>query len=180
MSFPSFAAAAAILFVFITSVTAASSCPSTLTPTNSIKPAAASGYQMALVATGLTAPRSIEFDANGNLLVVQQGKGIIALTLQDYGGTCIRVKSSNSLVENSGLNHGLALSQDGKTLYASTAEAVYSWTYDPTSISLGQTNTTVISGMNTDDHTTRTLLVSKKINRTLLVSTSQSFFQCTR
>ena len=81
----------------------AASCPN-LTPTNSIKPTVASGYQMALVATGLTAPRSMEFDGDGNLLVVQQGAGLINLVLNDGGGTCLSVKSSKNVVQNSGVS----------------------------------------------------------------------------
>ena len=68
------------------------------------------------------------------------------------------------------LNHGLALSMDGKTLYASSAEAAYSWNYDSTTSSVGDTNTTLVSGMSTQDHTTRTLLISQKVNGTLLIS----------
>ena len=56
---------------------------------------------MALVATGLTKPRSLQFDSSGNLLVVQQGAGIVNLVLQDDGGTCLSVKSSKNVVENS-------------------------------------------------------------------------------
>lgn len=68
------------------------------------------------------------------------------------------------------LNHGIALSQDGKTLYASSPEAAFCWTYDPTTSTASKTNMTLITGMNTDDHTTRTLLMSQKVNGTLLVS----------
>lgn len=68
------------------------------------------------------------------------------------------------------LNHGIALSQDGKTLYASTAEAVYSWEYDPSGSTVSNTNRSLVTGMNTNDHTTRTLLMSQKVNGTLVVS----------
>ena len=78
-----------------------SSCSTTLTPTNSIKPSVASGYTAALVATGLTDPRSIKFDSSGNLLVVQAGAGIESLQLQDAGGTCIIVKSKKTVVQAS-------------------------------------------------------------------------------
>ena len=162
----------AMLNLFIRSGLAqsSSSCSTILTPTNSIKPSVASGYQAALVATGLTDPRSIEFDSSGNLLVVQAGSGVASLQLQDDGGTCVSVKSKKTVVDANALNHGIALSQDGKTLYASSAEAAYSWDYDPTTSTVGSTNTTIVSGMNTDDHTTRTLLMSQKVNGTLLVS----------
>lgn len=81
-----------------------SSCSTTLTPTNSIKPSVTSGYTAALVATGLTHPRSIEFDSSGNLLVVQAGAGIESLQLQDAGGTCITVKSKKTVVQASAVS----------------------------------------------------------------------------
>ena len=80
-----------------------SGCSTTLTPTNSIKPSVASGYQMALVATGLTKPRSIQFDSAGNLLVVEAGSGIVNLAFQDNGGTCLSVQSSKTVVNNTGV-----------------------------------------------------------------------------
>lgn len=82
-------------WVFIAS--AATSCSTTLTP--SIKPSVASGYQVALVATGLTKPRSIQFDSLGNLLVVQSGQGIANLVFQDDGGTCLSVKSKREVLK---------------------------------------------------------------------------------
>ena len=84
-----------------------SSCPTTLTPTNSIKPSIASGYQAALVATGLTDPRSIEFDSAGNLLVIQAGAGIESLQLQDNGGTCVSVRSKKTVVQASAVGRVL-------------------------------------------------------------------------
>ena len=53
------------------------------------------------MATGLTKPRSIEFDSAGNLLVVQAGAGIACLQLQDNGGTCVTVKSKKTVVQAS-------------------------------------------------------------------------------
>ena len=50
------------------------------------------------MATGLTKPRSIQFDNAGNLLVVQAGAGIESLQLQDNGGTCMSVKSKKTVV----------------------------------------------------------------------------------
>ena len=94
--------AALLGFFFLPALAQSSpSCSTTLTPTNSIKPSIASGYQAALVATGLTKPRSIEFDSAGNLLVVQAGAGIARLQLQDNGGTCVTVKSKKTVVQAS-------------------------------------------------------------------------------
>lgn len=146
------------------------SCSTTLTPTNSIKPSIASGYRVAVVATGIHNPRSIEFDSSGNLLVINSGVGISSLQLEDAGDTCVSVKSTKTVLKAGALNHGLALSQDGKTLYASSPEAAYSWEYVPKGSSVTSTNKTVVSNMNTQDHTTRTLLMSSKVNGTLLVS----------
>jgi glucose/arabinose dehydrogenase len=146
------------------------SCSTTLTPTHSIKPSIASGYRAAVVATGIYNPRSIEFDSVGNLLVINSGVGISSLQLQDGGDICISVKSTKTVLNAGALNHGLALSQDGKTLYASSPQAVYSWEYDPTGSTVSGSNKTLVSNMNTEDHTTRTLLMSSKVDGMLLVS----------
>lgn len=79
-------------------------CTSALTPTNAIKPSVASGYRASLVATGLTKPRSLQFDSLGNLLVVQSGSGIAALKLEDNGGVCVRVGSQKTVVQNPGVS----------------------------------------------------------------------------
>lgn len=166
-----FAALGAAFSVFIAFASAqASNCSTTLTPTNSVKPTVAAGYRMALVATGLTDPRSIEFDSAGNLLVAEAGSGITNLAFQDDGGTCLIVKTKKTVINASGLNHGLALSQDGKTIYASSSDAAFSWSYDPNTSTVGAENKTLVTGMFNEDHSTRTLLVPQKVNGTLLVS----------
>lgn len=63
----------------------------------------------------------------------------------------------------------MALSVDGRTLFASDPTAAYSWTYNPMTGNAAH-QTTLVTGMNTDDHTTRTLLVSEKAENTLLIS----------
>ena len=73
-------------------------CSSELTPTISIKPSVASGYRAALVATGLTSPRSIQFDSSGNLLVLEQSAGLTSLHFEDNGGICVSVKSQKSVL----------------------------------------------------------------------------------
>ena len=78
---------------------AQSSCSNALTPTNSIKPSVASGYRAALVATGLTSPRSIQFDGSGNLLVLEQSVGLTSLRLEDHGGTCVGVELQKMVLE---------------------------------------------------------------------------------
>lgn len=125
---------------------------------------------MALVATGLTDPRSIEFDSAGNLLVAEASKGITNLAFQDDGGICLTVKTKKTVIDASALNHGLALSQDGKTIYASSPEAAFSWGYDPATSTVDGENKTLVTGMYNEDHSTRTLLLPEKVNGTLLVS----------
>ena len=63
----------------------------------------------------------------------------------------------------------MTLSIDGKTLFASDPTAAYSWAYDSIS-GTAKHQTTIVTGMNTDDHTTRTLVVSEKAKNTLLIS----------
>ena len=163
-------AASLSIYVIPALTQSSSGCSTTLTPTKSIKPSVASGYQAALVATGISNPRGITFDSSGNLLVVQSGSGIASLQFEDNGGTCVSVKTTKIVLQAKALNHGLALSQDGKTLYASTPEAAYSWDYDPVQSTVSSTNKTLVTGMSTSDHTTRTLVISQKVNGTLLVS----------
>lgn len=63
----------------------------------------ASGYRVGLVATGLSRPRSLQFDTDGHLLVVdaaQSGEpAIIALTLTNDSGACVREQSRKYVVE---------------------------------------------------------------------------------
>jgi glucose/arabinose dehydrogenase len=69
------------------------------------------------------------------------------------------------------LNHGLALSGDGKTIYVSSPESVFSFAYDSQAVSVDlSSNFTLVTNMSNSDHTTRTLLISKKQPDTLLVS----------
>lgn len=78
----------------------AQSCSNQPSPSSGINPTVASGYKLAVVATGLTSPRSLEFDPDGNLLVVEQDKGISSHVLQDDGGSCVTVKSSKDLIKD--------------------------------------------------------------------------------
>lgn len=68
------------------------------------------------------------------------------------------------------LNHGLALSTDGKTLYASSVESVFAWDYDAQAGTVGSTSREVINNMSNDDLVTRTLLISQKQPGYMIVS----------
>lgn len=174
------AAAATLLPAF---TLAQSSCgPS---PSGSVQPSIASGYSMQVVASGLSDPRGIMLDGAGHLLVVESGRGVVsAHTLADNNG-CVSVSSSMdvtanlsvsaitsrwySLLTTKQLNHGIEISNDGKTLYASSTEDVYSWTYDPSALTVSDRQT-LVSNMSGTDHTTRTLLLSQMVPGYLLVS----------
>jgi glucose/arabinose dehydrogenase len=156
-----------------TTSSASGSCPTVLQP-KSGTPVVASGYSAQLIANGLTKPRGIIFDTSGALLVVQQNVGIVRLTWTDRGGTCLNVANKTTVITNNGLNHGIEFSPDGKTLYASSTEAVYSWPYDAASGTVGSSSTQLVKNMTNTDHSTRTLLLSKKYPELLLVSRGSS------
>ncbi|KAF6523247.1 hypothetical protein HZS61_011746 [Fusarium oxysporum f. sp. conglutinans] len=65
------------------------------------------------------------------LIVIDSGNGIIHFELDDEGGTCLQVRKKTTLLKKDNLNHGIALSKDGRTLYASTSDEVFAWPYDP-------------------------------------------------
>ena len=67
------------------------------------------------------------------------------------------------------MNHGLALSTDGKTLYASSVESVFAWDYDAQAGTVG-TSRVVIDNMSSNDLVTRTLLISEKQPGYIVVS----------
>ena len=67
------------------------------------------------------------------------------------------------------LNHGIALSGDGKTLFVSSAESVYAYPYDAETGSVGDAKH-LINGMKQTDHVSRTLLVPRHNSDLLLVS----------
>lgn len=68
------------------------------------------------------------------------------------------------------LNHGIALSEDGHTLYASSTESVFAWTYDAENGNVKGQPRTIITNMSNNELVTRTLLMSKKQPGTLVVS----------
>jgi glucose/arabinose dehydrogenase len=87
--------------VVLRPVVAQSSTSSCLVPKPSYAaPSTAPGWAAAPIATGLFKPRGILFDTEGRVLVVQQNKGIVGLTLNDGGGLCVNVKENKTVVEN--------------------------------------------------------------------------------
>lgn len=87
--------------------------------------------------------------ANGP--IVQSGKVISYHQM----GTDGCVTSTKMLVSQNNLSRGIAMSPDGKTLYASSMTQAYSWPYDATAATVG-TRATIVTGMyNGGSHLTR-------------------------
>jgi glucose/arabinose dehydrogenase len=103
------------------------------------------------------------------MLVLQASSGVSVHTFGANG--CIN--STTTIISNAGLNHGLSLTPDGKTLYASTQSQAWSWTYDAATRKVSNQKT-VVTGMSPGGHSTRTLVVSPKNPNILLVSTGSN------
>lgn len=102
--------------------------------------------------------RGMAIDNQNNLLAIVPGKNAI---MNFHVLSCGQV-STKMLIDASGLdlNHGITVSQDNKYLYASSADKVYSWSYDSVARTADASSKTVIvSGMNNADHDTRTLVI---------------------
>lgn len=126
----------------------------------------ANGWKAVKIAGSLTQPRGIIFDSAGHLLLVQNGFGITAHTIGNNG--CLA--SQKTVITQRNLNHGIVLSPDGKTLYASSATQVFAWDYDAATMSVGNSSKVVVSGMDNRGHVTRTLAIPPKLPNTLIVS----------
>lgn len=144
---------------------AQSNCPS---PSGNIRPTVASGYALQVVASGLARPRGLAFDDQGHLLVVQQSSGIISSHTVGEQNGCVTLGDPVTVVSQGlSLNHGIQV--NGSTLYASNANSVYSWSYDPSARTVSNQQE-LITGMNNSDHTSRTLLLSEQVPGMMVVS----------
>ncbi|KAF7196403.1 L-sorbosone dehydrogenase [Pseudocercospora fuligena] len=133
-------------------------------------PSLAEGYVARIVASNLTSPRGIKFDSQGALLVVQEGVGISVHNIVDAGNDCLSVSNSKVIVEDDSLNHGIELSEDGNTLYASNAESLYSWDYSAQNQATTSDSRTLVNGMNGTDHSSRTLLLSRQVPGMMVIN----------
>lgn len=120
-----------------------------------------------MIATGLTLPRSVVFDKLGNLLILEAwAKGLTVHTLDPSTG-CIA--SSKVLIANPSLNHGLALSPDGKTVYVSSYTTTWSYSYDAATQTVAN-ETVVVKNQNPTGHPSRTLAIPPNNPNILVVS----------
>jgi len=102
----------------------------------------------------------LRFDALSNLLVIDRGTGVVALSFRN--DTTCNGWERRVIVNNADLNHGIEIGPSGgnnQHLYASTSDNVYRWEYDPKSVAVIGGPITIASNMSNADHTTRTLLL---------------------
>lgn len=90
-----------------TTSSASGACPTVLTPSYSA-PVVGSGYVAQLIVSKLKSPRGLLFDSKGALLVVQQGSGIVHVEFDDKGGTCLLVKKTTTLIDDSNVRRPAA------------------------------------------------------------------------
>ncbi|KAF2840298.1 iron reductase domain protein [Patellaria atrata CBS 101060] len=140
------------------------SCPGTASPR--FPGSVAEGWRATKVKGSLRSPRTVISDPLGNLLVIENGKGITAHKLDANG--CI--VESKDLVRQFNLNHGLTLTPDGKSLYASSMTQVLRWTYDPATMSVVGGSTIVVKTMYSGGHPTRSVYVPPHLPNLLLIS----------
>ncbi|KAL2067748.1 hypothetical protein VTL71DRAFT_15844 [Oculimacula yallundae] len=165
------------VFTIVFAVFTTSSYGQTCTTINPAQgaPVTAPGVETRVVMNGLHRPRQMVFDTAGNLLVSQRdGGGIVFIKLTDKGGINVCLESNKTLIADDTLNHGIDLSADGKTLFASSRTSVYSWPYDADAGTVG-TRKTIVQNMQIQGtgHSTRTLWVSR-VNPDLLLVTRGS------
>ncbi|KAK3896858.1 L-sorbosone dehydrogenase [Staphylotrichum tortipilum] len=141
-----------------------SSCPG-VTARTTYKLSAATGWKYTLLASGFTKPRCLLFNTEGHLLVLKAGKGLTAHTLSADG--CIA--SSKTVISMAQLNHGLALSPDGKTLYVSAAPTAWPYASDPKTMT-ATNQQVVVKGMNPGGYSSRMLAVLPNQPDLLIVS----------
>ncbi|CCC13703.1 unnamed protein product [Sordaria macrospora k-hell] len=131
-----------------------------------------SGWTVMKIAGSLKQVRTVIWDTEGNMLVQQNTRGVSVHTFGADG--C--VNSTNMLISGGGLNHGLDLTPDGKTLYASSETTLYSWAYDALTRKVSNQKT-IVKGMSTGVHSSRAVkVVPGQPNLVLLQVGSNSNF----
>jgi len=113
------------------------------------------GYCPTIWATDLRSPRGIAIAANNDLLVSTTG-AILALWDANGDGTSGPTERA-TLASQTGLNHGIVIDPVGGWLYASSVNTVYRWRYvagDRGNLGASQT---VITGLPSGGHSTRSL-----------------------
>ena len=148
-------------------------CSNGPSPSSGIQPTIASGYAWAVATTGLSSPRGLEFDSAGNLLVIEKGNGLSSFKIDDQSqgrDACgITLKNKKTLIDDTGLNHGLALSTDQGAVFVSTSSEARAYTYNTQTNEVGANPATIVKNMDNPDHTSRTLLYPRNATGAQLV-----------
>jgi glucose/arabinose dehydrogenase len=113
------------------------------------------GFCAWIWASDLGTPRGITTAANGDVLVVERAGGQVTVLFDDDGDGVSGSSERAPLAEAPGLNHGVAI--HGGFLYASSASAVYRWAYAAGARADLGAPQTVIQGIPSGGHSTRTL-----------------------
>lgn len=147
----------------------AQSCSSTLQPTHSIKPVAASGYTWNLVATGLTAPRTLGFGSDGGLYALEAGSGVTKLTVAESAAGCVSLTNQTTIISDPALTHGMLILDS--RLIVSSASIAYQVALVESldSVVLGS-NVTLVNGMAGIGTQTCTLRIAANSTNALIIS----------
>ncbi|QRW11804.1 L-sorbosone dehydrogenase [Ceratobasidium sp. AG-Ba] len=162
------------LALFATSVLAIPPSPGVCQPLASISfsypPAVAPGLSSYVAYKNLTGPRGMRFDSSGNLLVVERTTRISALTFRN-DSICVGWEK-RVVLSNTAINHGIEIGPGNganQYLYASSAENLFRWEYDPVTATVIGSPATLVWNMTnvgapSGDHVTRTLLLEPPVD----------------
>ena len=93
----------AIAYTASAQSTAPSPCSSTIAPQNAA-PSVAPGFRVDVVANNLTRPRSIRFDSEGALLVVEQSRGVRRIRLTGDGSCVKQYGDVQNVIDNTNVS----------------------------------------------------------------------------
>ncbi|RPA85820.1 soluble quino protein glucose dehydrogenase [Ascobolus immersus RN42] len=119
-----------------------------------------------IAVNNFTFPRHIITDKDDNLLLIDRGVGVVQVKLKE-NGDCVEVDSIKTILEKTDLNHGIALSGDGKQLFASTPKDVFVWDYDGESL---KEQRNIVTNMDRTGFSTKTLYIPESDDNYLIVS----------
>lgn len=128
------------------------SCPGVEAPAFPL--VTAEGWKIVKISGEVVRPRAVVVDSKGNLLVLESGRGLSALTLGEDG--CI---STSKLVINNGqLNHGLGITPDGTKVYVSSMTTAWEYSYDAETQEVSDQRV-IVKGMYSGGHPSRSLVI---------------------
>lgn len=88
-----------ILATALFAVGAVAKCENVIVPAYQA-PTLANGWQGQLVGNGFKKPRTLHFDSEGNLIILDAGVGVRRVKFTDNGDTCLEISENKLLVDN--------------------------------------------------------------------------------